>query len=199
MQSKTENNKTRILIADDEALIRQDLKEILNEAGYDVVAEAKDGHHALELAKLTVPDMMILDIKMPNINGLEAAEEIQVALNKRIPAIILTAYNQPELIQKAGTIGAFSYLTKPVKPQDLIATIETVKSRAKEIETLYSDISDLKEKLEIRKLVEKAKGIIMKKLSLDEPEAMHHLQKRSMNERLSIKEVALQVISSGSG
>ena len=199
MQSKTENNKIRILIADDEALIRQDLKEILNEAGYDVVAEAKDGHHALELAKLTVPDMMILDIKMPNINGLEAAEEIQVALNKRIPAIILTAYNQPELIQKAGTIGAFSYLTKPVKPQDLIATIETVKSRAKEIETLYSDISDLKEKLEIRKLVEKAKGIIMKKLSLDEPEAMHHLQKRSMNERLSIKEVAQQVISGGSG
>ena len=199
MQSKTENNKMRILIADDEALIRQDLKEILNEAGYDVVAEAKDGHHALELAKLTVPDMMILDIKMPNINGLEAAEEIQVALNKRIPAIILTAYNQPELIQKAGTIGAFSYLTKPVKPQDLIATIETVKSRAKEIETLYSDISDLKEKLEIRKLVEKAKGIIMKKLSLDEPEAMHHLQKRSMNERLSIKEVAVQVISGGSG
>lgn len=195
MQNKSENNKIRILIADDEALIRQDLKEILNEAGYDVVAEAKDGHHALELAKLTMPDMMILDIKMPNINGLEAAEEIQVALNKRIPAIILTAYNQPELIQKAGTIGAFSYLTKPVKPQDLIATIETVKSRAKEIDTLYSDISDLKEKLEIRKLVEKAKGIIMKKLSLDEPEAMHHLQKKSMNERISIKEVALQVIN----
>ena len=195
MQNKS--NKLRILIADDEALIRQDLKEILNEAGYDVVAEAKDGHHALELAKLTVPDMMILDIKMPNINGLEAAEEIQVALNKRIPAIILTAYNQPELIQKAGTIGAFSYLTKPVKPQDLIATIETVKSRAKEIEALYSDISDLKEKLEIRKLVEKAKGIIMKKLSLDEPEAMHHLQKRSMNERISIKEVATQVINNG--
>ena len=197
MQSK--NNKTRILIADDEALIRQDIKEILTEAGYDVVAEAKDGHHALELAKLTVPDLMILDIKMPNINGLEAAEEIQVALNKRIPAIILTAYNQPELIQKAGSVGAFSYLNKPVKPQDLIASIETVKSRAKEIETLYSDISDLKEKLEIRKLVEKAKGIIMKKLSLDEPEAMHHLQKKSMNERISIKEVAQQVISSGSG
>ena len=197
MQNKSENSKTRILIADDEALIRQDLKEILTEAGYEVVAEAKDGHHALELAKLTLPDLMILDIKMPNINGLEAAEEIQVALNKRIPAIILTAYNQPELIQKAGTIGAFSYLTKPVKPQDLIATIETVKSRAKEIETLYSDISDLKEKLEIRKLVEKAKGVIMKKLSLDEPEAMHHLQKRSMNERISIKEVAMQVINNG--
>ncbi len=195
MQSKS--NKTRILIADDEALIRQDLKEILNEAGYEVVAEAKDGHHALELAKLTIPDLMILDIKMPNINGLEAAEEIQVALNKRIPAIILTAYNQPELIQKAGTIGAFSYLTKPVKPQDLIASIETVKSRAKEIETLYSDISDLKEKLEIRKLVEKAKGIIMKKLSLDESEAMHHLQKKSMNDRVSIKEVAQQVINNG--
>ena len=195
---QSQNNKTRILIADDEALIRQDIKEILTEAGYDVDAEAKDGHHALELAKLTIPDLMILDIKMPNINGLEAAEEIQVALNKRIPAIILTAYNQPELIQKAGTVGAFSYLTKPVKPQDLIASIETVKSRAKEIETLYSDISDLKEKLEIRKLVEKDKGIIMKKLSLDEPEAMHHLQKRSMNERISIKEVAQQVISNGS-
>ena len=188
------NLKGKILIADDEALIRQDLKEMLKEAGYDVVAEAKDGYHALELAKLTLPDLMILDIKMPNINGLEAAEEIQVALNKRIPTIILTAYNQAELIEKAGSIGAFAYLTKPVKPQDLIASIETVKSRAKEIEGLQGDISDLREKLEIRKLVEKAKGIIMKKMSLDEPEAMHHLQKRSMNERISIKEVANQVI-----
>ena len=194
-----ENNstilKTKILIADDEALIRQDLKEILTEAGYDVVAEAKDGYHALELAKLTLPDLMILDIKMPNINGLEAAEEIQIALNKRIPTIILTAFNQRELIQKAGDVGAFSYLTKPVKPQDLIATIETVKSRSKEIENLNTDISDLKEKLEIRKLVEKAKGMVMKKLSLDEPEAMHYLQKISMNERLAIKDVAIRVIN----
>ena len=195
MQSSNTKLKTRILIADDEALIRQDLKEMLTEAGYDVVAEAKDGYHALELAKMTIPDLMVLDIKMPNINGLEAAEEIQVALNKRIPTIILTAYNQAELIQKAGEVGAFCYLTKPVKPQDLIASIETVKSRAKEIELLYSDISDLKEKLEIRKLVEKAKGIIMKKLSMDEPDAMHLLQKKSMDERISIKEVALKVIS----
>ena len=188
------NHKARILIADDEALIRQDLKEILVEAGYEVVAEAKDGHHALELAKLSLPDIMILDIKMPNINGLEASEEIQIALNKRIPTVILTAYNQPELIQKAGDVGAFAYLTKPVKPQDLIASIETAKYRAKELENLNKDISDLKEKLEIRKLVEKAKGIIMKKMSLDEPEAMHYLQKKSMNERVSIKEVAEQLI-----
>ena len=192
-----QNNKQklRILIADDEALIRQDLKEILIEAGYEVVAEAKDGHHALELAKEVYPELMILDIKMPNINGLEAAEEIQLALNKRIPTVILTAYNQPELIQKAGEIGAFAFLTKPLRPQDLVAAIETAKSRAKELEALYHDISDLKEKLEIRKLVEKAKGVIMKKLSLDEPEAMHFLQKKSMNDRVSIKSVAEKIIS----
>ncbi len=189
------NTKTRILIADDEALIRQDIKEILIEAGYDVVAEAKDGHHALELAKITIPEIMILDIKMPNINGLEAAEEIQIALNKRIPTVILTAFNQTELIQKAGEVGAFAYLTKPVKPQDLVATIETAKFRAKELESLHHDISDLKEKLEIRKLVEKAKGIIMKKMGLDEPSSMHYLQKKSMNERKSIKEVAEQTIN----
>lgn len=197
MQNKNNNYnpKTKILIADDEALIRQDIKEILTESGYEVVAEAKDGHHALELAKVALPDLMILDIKMPNINGLEAAEEIQIALNKRIPTVILTAYNQPELIQKAGDIGAFAYLTKPVKPQDLIASIETAKYRAKEMESLHSDISDLKEKLEIRKLVEKAKGIIMKKLSYDEPEAMHFLQKKSMNDRVPIKSVAEQIIN----
>ena len=188
---------SKVLIADDEPLIRQDLKEILIDAGYEVVAEARDGYHALELAKQTYPDLLIMDIKMPNINGLEAAEEIQIALNKRIPTVILTAYNQPELIQKAGEIGAFAFLTKPVKPQDLIATIETAKHRAKELESLQQDISSLKEKLEIRKLVERAKGIVMKKMSLDEPEAMHYLQKISMNDRLSIKKVAEKIISDG--
>ena len=197
MQKNNTNIKTRILIADDEALIRQDVKEILTEVGYEVVAEAKDGYHALELAKLTLPDLMILDIKMPNINGLEAAEEIQIALNKRIPTVILTAYNQMELVQKAGEVGAFAFLTKPVKPQDLIASIETAKSRARELESLHQDISDLKEKLEIRKLVEKAKGVIMKKLGLDEPEAMHYLQKKSMDDRISIKAVAEKIISEG--
>ncbi len=197
MQKTEQKQKTKILIADDEALIRQDLKEILTEVGYDVVAEAKDGYHALELAKITLPDLMVLDIKMPNINGLEAAEEIQIALNKRIPTVILTAYNQVELVQKAGEVGAFAFLTKPVKPQDLIASIETAKFRAKEMESLNQDISDLKEKLEIRKLVEKAKGIIMKKLSLDEPEAMHYLQKKSMDDRVSIKKVAELIINDG--
>lgn len=196
MTIKQDNKKLKmkILIADDEPLIRQDIKEMLIEAGYDVVAEAKDGYHALELSKETFPDLLVLDIKMPNINGLEAAEEIQIALNKRIPTVILTAYNQPELIEKAGEVGAFAFLTKPARPQDLIACIETAKHRAKELENLYHDISDLKEKLEIRKLVEKAKGIVMKKLSLDEPEAMHYLQKRSMDERISIKSVAEKIV-----
>src|SRR3990167_6144779 len=192
MQNKT---KTKILIADDEPLIRQDIKEILIEAGYDVVAEGKDGYHALELAKSTLPDLMVLDIKMPNINGLEAAEEIQIALYKRIPTVILTAYNQVELVQKAGEVGAFAFLTKPVKPQDLIASIETAKHRAKEMEALHHDISDLKEKLEIRKLVERAKGIVMKLQQIEEPEAMHYLQKISMNERVPIKTVAEQIIN----
>ncbi len=197
MQNNNSNlkTKTKILIADDEALIRQDIKEILTEAGYDVVAEAKDGYHALELAKITLPDLLLLDIKMPNINGLEAAEEIQIALNKRMPTVILTAYNQPDLIQKAGEVGAYAFLTKPVKPQDLIASIETAKARAKEMEGLNQDISDLKEKLEIRKLVEKAKGIIMKNMALEEPEAMHYLQKKSMDDRVSIKSVAEEIIN----
>lgn len=188
-------DQTRVLIADDEPLIRQDIKEILTEAGYQVVGEARDGYHALELAKEVLPDLLVFDIKMPNINGLEAAEEIQITLNKRIPTVILTAYNQPELIERAGEVGAFAFLTKPVKPQDLIASIETAKYRAKEVAGLRDDISDLKEKLEIRKLTEKAKGIIMKKLSLDEPEAMHYLQKKSMDERISIKKVAEQILA----
>ena len=196
MQKDNTLTKTKILIADDEALIRQDLKEILTEAGYEVVAEAKDGYHALELAKITLPDLMILDIKMPNINGLDAAEEIQVAMNKRIPTVILTAFNQAELIQKAGEVGAFAYLSKPVKPQDLIASIETARYRAKELDNLHHDITDLKEKLEIRKLVEKAKGIIMKSMSLDEPQAMHYLQKKSMDDRIPIKAVAENIINS---
>lgn len=189
-----DENKTKVLIADDESLIRQDIKEILVESGYEVVAEAKDGHHALELAKETYPDIMVMDIKMPNINGLEAAEEIQIALNKRIPTVILTAYNQPELIEKAGEIGAFAFLTKPMRPKDLIAAIETAKHRIKEIGDLKHSIEDLKERLEVRKLVERAKGIIMKRKGLEEPDAMHYLQKLSMNERTTIKAVAKSII-----
>lgn len=194
MKNVDDKVKTKVLIADDEALIREDIKEILVDAGYEIVAEARDGHHALELAKQSYPDIMVLDIKMPNINGLEAAEEIQLALNKRIPTVILTAYNQPELIQKAGEVGAFAFLTKPMRPQDLIAAIETAKHRSKELAGLQNDLSDLKEKLEVRKLVERAKGLIMKKKDLDEPEAMHYIQKISMNERISIKDVADEII-----
>lgn len=189
-----ENDSTlEVLIVDDEPLIRMDLKEILEESGYKVIGEAKDGAEAVEMAIDLDPDLIIMDIRMPNMGGLEAAKKIQDEMG-RIPIVMLTAYSQPELYEKASDIGVFAYLTKPLRKADLCPAIEVAVSRACELAEKHIEVEDLKEKLEIRKLVEKAKGILMKKLDLDEETAMRNIQKASMNERKSIKEVATTIL-----
>lgn len=188
------DKSVKVLIVDDEPLIRMDLKEMLEELDFEVIAEAKDGVQAVELAKSNDPDLVFMDIRMPNMDGIEAAQSIQDELKRRIPIIMLTAYSQPELYEKASQAGAFAYLTKPLRKADLGPAIEIARSRAFEIDELSQEVNSLSEKLETRKLVEKAKGLLMKKLGLDEETAFRNMQKASMNKRISIKEVAQTVL-----
>lgn len=185
-----------VLIADDEALIRMDLKEILEESPYfKVIAEAKDGLEAVEAALKHKPDIIFLDIKMPNLDGIEAAQQIREQLDYRVPIIMLTAFSQAELYEKASEAGVFAYLTKPLRKADLAPTIEIATSRAQELDNLSKEISSLKDKLESRKLVEKAKGILMNKEGLDEATAYRKMQKEAMNDRSSLKAVAEKILS----
>ena len=195
MNLELDQDVIRILIADDEPLIRMDLKEMIEEDfSYKVVAEGKDGAEAVELAQEINPDIIFLDIMMPNKTGIEAAREINENLKRRVPIIMLTAYSQRELIEEASEAGVFAYLTKPLRKTDLVPAIEVAISRALEFEDLSDEIKSLKGKIESRKLVEKAKGIIMKETGMTEPEAYRHLQKRAMDERSSLKAVAESVL-----
>jgi len=195
MNLELDQDVIRILIADDEPLIRMDLKEMIEEDfSYKVVAEGKDGAEAVELAQEINPDIIFLDIMMPNKTGIEAAREINEKLKRRVPIIMLTAYSQRELIEEASEAGVFAYLTKPLRKTDLVPAIEVAISRALEFEDLSDEIKSLKGKIESRKLVEKAKGIIMKETGMTEPEAYRHLQKRAMDERSSLKAVAESVL-----
>jgi response regulator NasT len=181
----------RVVIADDEPLIRMDLKELLEEASTcQVVAEARDGQEAIELVKLHNPDIVFMDIRMPNKDGIQAAKELQLTLKKRVPIIMLTAYSQPELYEEASKAGVFAYLTKPLRKSDLAPAIEVAMARALEMCELQNEIIDLSYKLETRKVVEKAKGILMKKYSIDEATAYRRLQKAAMDERKGLREVA---------
>lgn len=184
----------KVLIADDEPIIRMDLKELLSSEGHEVVAEAKNGQEALDLALEHRPDLIFLDIRMPNTDGLEAAEQIMDKLDRKIPIIMLTAYSQPELYERASELGVFAYLTKPIRESELKPAIEIAQARSREMMALLDEIESLNDKLELRKLVEKAKGVLMKKLGLDEPTAMKNLQKAAMDQRLSLKEVAEAVL-----
>jgi len=186
----------RVVIADDEPLIRMDLKELLEEASTcQVVAEARDGQEAIELVKLHNPDIVFMDIRMPNKDGIEAAKELQLTLKKRVPIIMLTAYSQPELYEEASKAGVFAYLTKPLRKSDLAPAIEVAMARALEMCELQNEINDLSYKLETRKLVEKAKGLLMKKYSIDEATAYRRLQKAAMDERKGLKEVAEAILN----
>ncbi len=189
-----DTEQLRVLIADDEPLIRMDLKEILEESGYKVVAEAKDGAEAVEYAKTKDPDIIIMDIRMPNMGGLEAAEQIKNELGSGVPIVMLTAYGQPELYEKASDLGVFAYLTKPLRKADLFPAMEVAISRACEMEGLAFEVEELKEKLAVRKLIERAKGHLMSAHGLDEETAMRNLQKASMNQRKSMKEVAQDIL-----
>lgn len=180
----------RILIADDEPLIRADLKEMLEEFGYEVVAEARDGLEALNLIEQVKPDLVILDIKMPKMDGISVAGKIA----DKFPVIILTAYTEKHLIEKARDSGVMAYLSKPFREGDLSPGIELAVTQFLKTARLTDRVSRLKEQLEARKIVEKAKGLLMTKEGLTEAQAFRKLQKTSMDKNKSMKEVADAVI-----
>ena len=189
--SSAEKDPIRILVAEDEALIRMDLVEMLREAGYEVVAEAADGAQAIELAQLHKPDLAILDVKMPVLDGISAAEKIiDIA-----PVLMLTAFSQRELVERARDAGVMAYVVKPFSIGDLIPAIEIAISRHTQMRSLADEVKDLHERLETRKLIDRAKGILMQALNLSEPEAFSWIQRAAMDRRLTMKEVAAAVIS----
>ena len=184
-----------VVIAEDETLIRMDLAEMLVEEGYDVVGQAGDGQKAIELAEELRPDLVILDVKMPVLDGIAAAEAIA---GKRIaPVVMLTAFSQRDLVERAREAGAMSYLVKPFSQTDLVPAIEMAVSRFAEIAQLESEVADLTERLETRKAVDRAKGILQEQLSLSEPEAFRWIQKTAMDLRMSMREVADGVVTHG--
>ena len=188
-----ETRPVRVLIAEDEALIRLDLKEMLTEEGFEVVAEVADGAAAVERARELRPDLAILDIKMPVMDGLEAAERIT---DERLaPVLILTAFSQRDLIEKARRAGAMAYLVKPFQKHDLLPAIEIAAGRFADLQGLASQVGTLQERLEARKLIERAKGILQQRDGVSEQEAFRVLQRQAMSERLSMRQVAESVIA----
>ena len=180
MTAQTESSQgQRVLLAEDEALIRLDLAEMLTDAGYDVVGQASNGEEAVSLAESLQPDLIIMDVKMPVMDGLQAAETIG---EKRIcPVIMLTAFSQKELVERARDAGVMAYIVKPFTVSDVTPAIEVATSRWAELKALESEVADLGERLETRKAVEKAKGVLMKKLKISEAEAFRWIQKTAMD------------------
>jgi two-component system, response regulator PdtaR len=185
----------RVLIAEDEALIRLDLREMLEEEGFDVVGEAADGEQAVALAKDLKPDLVICDVKMPKMDGIAAAAQITEA--RIAPVVMLTAFSQRDLIERARDAGAMAYLVKPFQKRDLLPAIEMATSRFAEIRALESEVTGLRERLEARKLIERAKGTLMTKHGLSEPEAFRWIQRAAMDNRTSMRAVADLVLSGG--
>lgn len=191
-QDSTAREPITVVVAEDEALIRLDLVEMLREEGYRVVGEAGDGQTAVELAESLKPDLVIMDIKMPRRDGIDAASEIA---QKRIaPVVILTAFSQRELVEQARDAGAMAYLVKPFSATDLVPAIEVATSRFRETAELEAEVAGLQERLEARKLIERAKGLLMASQSMSEPEAFAWIQRAAMDRRSSMKAVAQIVI-----
>jgi two-component system, response regulator PdtaR len=184
-----------VVIAEDEALIRMDLAEMLTEEGYDVVGQAGDGAKAVELAEALRPDLVILDVKMPVLDGISAAERI--ASQRIAPVVILTAFSQRDLVERARDAGAMAYLVKPFSVTDLVPAIEMAVSRFAELTLLEAEVADLQDRLETRKAVDRAKSVLQQQLQLSEPEAFRWIQKTAMDLRLSMREVAQGVIDHG--
>ena len=182
----------RVVIAEDEALIRLDLVEMLREEGYDVVGEAGDGQEAVELAERLRPDLVILDVKMPRRDGIDAASEI--AAKRIAPIVILTAFSQRDLVERARDAGAMAYLVKPFTAGDLVPAIELAVSRAEEIAALEREVSTLSEHLQTRKLVERAKGLLQMAHGFTEPEAFRWIQRAAMDKRTTMRQVAEVVL-----
>ncbi|TDS85816.1 response regulator receiver and ANTAR domain protein [Nesterenkonia aurantiaca] len=182
----------RVLVAEDETLIRLDIVEILTGAGYDVVGEADNGERAVELARETEPDLVVMDVKMPIMDGITAAQLI--AEERIAPVVMLTAFSQRDLVESAREAGAMAYVVKPFTENDLIPAIEVAMARFDEIRALEDEVTSLADKFETRKLVERAKSLLTTKMGLTEPEAFRWIQKTSMDRRLSMREVAETVV-----
>lgn len=185
--------RLRIVVAEDEALIRLDLAEMLGESGYDVVGQASDGEQAVALTREHRPDLVIMDVKMPVLDGISAAEEI--GKDHIAPVIMLTAFSQRELVERARDAGVMAYIVKPFTQADLAPAIDIARSRWTELKALESEIADLGERLETRKAVDRAKGILMQQLKLSEAEAFRWIQKTAMDRRLGMREVAEAVVA----
>jgi response regulator NasT len=186
-----QDKKVRILVAEDETIIRLDLVEMLTEAGYEVIAQAENGAVAVELAKQHKPDLAILDVKMPEMDGITAAEQIILLA----PVLMLTAFSQRELVERARDAGVMAYVVKPFSINDLVPAIEIAISRHSQMKSLESEVADIYERLETRKVIDRAKGILMKAMNLSEPESFSWIQKTAMDRRISMKEVANAIIS----
>jgi len=185
------SQKIKILVAEDETIIRLDLVEMLTDAGYEVVAQAENGAIAIEMAKKYRPDLAILDVKMPEVDGITAAEQI-ISIS---PVLMLTAFSQRELVERARDAGVMAYVVKPFSIGDLVPAIEIAISRHRQMKSLEAEVADLYERLETRKIIDRAKGILMKAMNLSEPESFNWIQKTAMDRRISMKQVAQAIIS----
>lgn len=186
------STKTKVLIAEDEAIIRLDLKEMLEEEGVEVVGEASDGEAAIRLARERSPDLVIMDIKMPGMDGLAAAERITAEGLGAV--LILTAFSQRDLVQRAADAGAMGYLVKPFQKTDLMPAIDIALARHAELSAVRAETETLSDQLETRKLVDRAKGKLMEQRSMSEPDAFRHIQKRAMDERRPMKDIAREIV-----
>ncbi len=182
----------RVLIADDDPIIRLDLKQMLQNLGYEVVGEAGDGEQAVNLARALMPDICVLDVKMPIMDGIVALS--QIVEGEISPGILLTAYSDRDLIERARDAGAFAYLVKPFKPNDLPPAIEVAVARFAQVRTLKIEVADAKERLEARKVIERAKRLLMEGQALSETEAYRRIQQKSMNLRMTMREVAEAIL-----
>jgi response regulator NasT len=193
----TAGGPLRVLVAEDEALIRLDLVEMLREAGYAVCGEATDGQAAVELATELRPDLVLLDVKMPVLDGITAAERIVGA--RIAPVVVLTAFSQRDLVERAREAGVMAYLVKPFQQKDLVPTIEMAVSRFAELVALEREVADVSGRLAARKLVERAKGVLQSERGMTEPEAFRWIQQASMNGRRSMQAVAQEVLDGARG
>lgn len=192
MTTENEGTPKRVLVAEDQTAIRVDIIETLEEAGFEIVAEATDGDEAVKLALETEPDLCVLDVKMPKMDGITAAEMILDNISCAI--VILTAFSQKELVERARDAGAMAYVVKPFGSADLIPAVEIALSRHNRIESLEDEIADMSEQFETRKRVDRAKGLLIEKMKMSENDAYRWIQQTSMNKRLSMREVADAII-----
>ncbi len=189
----TNSRPTRVLVAEDEALIRLDLVELLTDEGFEVVGQAADGEEAVKLARELRPDLVIMDVKMPRMDGIAAAESI--AEERIAPIVMLTAFSQRELVERARDAGAMAYVVKPFDASDVVPAIEIAIGRFAEIKAIEEELASLEDRLESRKIIDQAKGVLQEGLGLSEPEAFRWIQKTAMDLRKSMREVAEGVIS----